>query len=114
MPSHAYAADFSDVMTNALNDEPTITTGPFAFNERVPDSFTSLVRNDSYYLGAPNMDGWTYQVFADQSAELEATLAGDIDVTGVGPQFVSVIEAEIASGGPLQMKKFFNYPNLDG
>ena len=108
LPSHAYAADFSDVMTSELNDAPTITTGPFAFNERVPDSFTSLVRNESYYKGAPNMDGWTYQVFADQSAELEATLAGDIDVTGVGPQFVSVIEAEIASGGDLQMKKFFD------
>lgn len=108
LPSHAYAADFSDVMTNPLNDEPTITNGPFAFSERVPDSFTSLVRNETYYEGAPNLDGWTYQVFADQSAELEATLAGEVDVTGVGPQFVSVIEAEIASGNNLQMKKFFD------
>ena len=108
LPAHMYADDFSDIMENDLNDAPTVTSGPFKFEERQPDAFTRLARNDDFYLGAPNVDAWTYQIFADQSAELEATLAGEVDITGVGPQFVSVIEAEIASGGDLAMKKFFD------
>jgi peptide/nickel transport system substrate-binding protein len=108
LPAHAFDNDPTTVMDSPENLAPTVVSGPFMFQEHEADSFTTLVSNPNYYLGAPNVDGWTYRVFADQSAELAATLAGEVDVTGVGPQFVSVIEGEIASGAPLQMKKFFD------
>ena len=108
LPAHVFAADFSDIMESPENTAPTVTSGPFMFSDRESDSFVTLVANPDYYLAAPNVEGWTYRIFADQSAELEATLAGEIDVTGVGPQYVSVIEGAIATGDPLQMEKFFD------
>jgi peptide/nickel transport system substrate-binding protein len=108
IPAHVFAADFSDIMENSFNQEPTVTSGPFKFSEWVKDDHVTLMRNDTYYLGAPNLDGWIYRVFADTSAELAAFLAGETDIFGVGPEFVSVIEGEIAKGKPFVMKKFFN------
>jgi peptide/nickel transport system substrate-binding protein len=91
-----------------LNNEPAVTNGPFTFKEWVHDDHVTLERNPDYVLGGPNLDGWIYRVFADTSAELAAFLAGEIDLFGVGPQYVSVIEGEIAKGSPVAMKKFFN------
>lgn len=108
LPSHMYAEDFSDVMDSPFNTEPTVTNGPFTFKEWVHDDHVTLLRNDDYYLGAPNLDGWIYRVFADTSAELAAFLAGETDIFSVGPQYVSVIEGEIAKGAPIAMKKFFS------
>lgn len=108
IPAHAFADDYSDIMESAENTAPTVTSGPFIFSEWEPDSFVTLLANPDYYLGAPNVEGWTYRIFADQSAELEALLAGETDVYTAGPQFVSVIEGAIAEGEPLQIKKFFD------
>lgn len=108
LPSHMYASDFSDIMDSPLNTAPSVVNGPFTFVEWVPESNATLASNPDYYLGKPNVDGWIYRIFADQSAELAATLAGEVDITGVGPQFVSTIEGAIASGSPLEMKKFFD------
>lgn len=108
IPAHVFAADFSDMMENPFNQEPTVTSGPLKFQTWERDTSVTLVRNESYYLGASNLDGWIYRVFADTSAELAAFLAGETDIFGVGPEFVSVIEGEIAKGKPFVMKKFFN------
>jgi peptide/nickel transport system substrate-binding protein len=108
LPAHMYAPDFTDVMDNPENEGPTVTNGPFKFQEWVRDDHVTLVRNENYYLGAPNLDGWILRVFADQSAELAGLLAGEIDITAVGNQYVSVIEGEIAKGAPYIMKKFFD------
>ncbi len=108
LPAHAFADDYSDIMESPENSAPTVTSGPFVFSEWEPDSFVTLLANPDYYLGAPNVEGWTYRIFADQSAELEAVLAGETDVYTAGPQFVSVIEGAIAEGEPLDIKKFFD------
>lgn len=108
LPAHAFADDFSDIMDSPENSAPSVTSGPFVFSEWERDSFVTLLAYPDYYLGEPNVEGWTYRIFADQSAELEATLGGEVDLTGVSPQFVSVIEGAIAEGEPLQIKKFFD------
>lgn len=108
LPSHIYTKDFSDVMDNPHNQNPTVTNGPFKFKEWVKDDHITLVRNQEYVLGAPNLEGWILRIFPETSAELAAFLAGEIDLFRVGPQHVSVIEAEIAKGAPVAMKKFFN------
>ena len=108
IPSHMYAADFSDIMESAENTAPSVVSGQFMFQEWVPDDHVTLVRNDNFADGASNADGWIYRVFADESAELAALLAGETDITGVGSQFVSIIEGRIASGDPLDIYKFFD------
>jgi peptide/nickel transport system substrate-binding protein len=108
LPSHMYAEDFSDVMDNPLNEAPTVTNGPFKFQEWVKDDHHTLVRNDDYYLGAPNMDGWIFRIVADQSAELAAFLAGEVDLFSPGNPYLSIIEGGIAKGEPWDIKKFFD------
>jgi peptide/nickel transport system substrate-binding protein len=108
LPSHMYAADFSDIMSSPLNEEPMVTNGPFKFLEWVKDDHITLVRNDNYYLGLPNLEGWIYRVFADNTAMLAAFLAGEVDLTNIGPQFSALIENEIDEGQPFIKKEFFN------
>jgi peptide/nickel transport system substrate-binding protein len=108
LPSHMYAPDFSDIMDNPLNEEPTVTNGPFHFSEWVKDDHITLIRNENYYLGPPNLDGWIFRIFADNSSLLAGFLAGEIDLTNVGPQYAAVIEGEIEKGQPFLMKEFFN------
>jgi peptide/nickel transport system substrate-binding protein len=108
IPAHMYKEDFSDVIENPQNQEPTVTNGPFKFQEWVSGDHVTLVRNEGYYLGAPNLDGWIYRVFVDTSTELAAFLAGEIDLFVVEPEYISVIEGEIAKGSPFEIKKFFN------
>jgi peptide/nickel transport system substrate-binding protein len=108
LPSHMYAEDFSDIMDSPLNKEPTITNGPFQFQEWVKDDHLTLVRNDGFFLGPSNLGGWSMRIVADNATELAAFLAGEIDLFSVGPNYVSVIEGEISKGSPYQMKKFFN------
>ena len=110
IPSHMYAADFSDIMDSPENTAPSVVSGQFVFQEWVPDDHVTLIRNDNYVDGAPNADGWIYRIFADESAELAALLAGETDLVarGVGPQFVSTIEGRIAGGDPLDIFKFFD------
>ncbi len=108
LPSHMYAADFSDMMDNPLNEAPTVTNGPFKFQEWVKDDHHTLVRNENYYLGAPNLDGWIYRIVSDQSAELAAFLAGEVDIFSPGNPYLSIIEGGIAKGEPWDIKKFFD------
>jgi peptide/nickel transport system substrate-binding protein len=108
LPAHKYAEDFSDIMDSPLNQEPTVTNGPFKFQEWVKDDHITLIRNDDFFLGAANLDGWIMRVVPDDSSKLASFLAGEVDIMGVGPQFVSVIEGEIARGSPFQIKRFFN------
>ncbi len=107
IPAHAYDGDPENIAESPENTAPTITSGPFTFGEWVPDDHVTLNANPDYYDGAPNVDTWTYRVYADQSAELAGVLAGEVTYANVGPQFVSVIEGEIAKGEPLNMRKWF-------
>ncbi len=113
LPAHAYDNDPENIVDSPENNAPSITNGPFTFGEWVPDDHATLNANPDYYLGAPNVDTWTRRVFADQSAELAGFLAGETDTMGrgVGPQFVSVIEGEIASGQSMQIRKWFTNGN---
>lgn len=107
IPAHVYDSDPLTIPENPENTAPTVTNGPFVFGEWVPDDFVRLDANPDYWNGAPNVDSWIYKVYADQSAEFAGLLAGEIDQTSVAPGFVSVVEARIASGEDLNMKKWF-------
>jgi peptide/nickel transport system substrate-binding protein len=117
LPSHMYASDFSDLQTNPLNRTPTVTNGPFKFDEWISSDYISLVRNENYYLGGPHIDRWVLRIFEDTSSELSAFLSGDVDVTTVAPQDVAAIEREIANGQPFAIKDLFtdgyNYLGLN-
>lgn len=110
IPAHAYDNDPLNIPDSPENTAPTIVSGPFTFVEWVPDDHVTLAANTNFYLGKPNIDTWTFRVYADQSAELAGILAGEVDLTSdsVGAQFVSVIEGAIASGENLNIEKYFD------
>lgn len=64
-----------------------IGTGPFKFNQWVPDQFLQFDRNDDYYLGAPILDRVFLTLYQDQETMVAALEAGEID-------FVRVLSAD--------------------
>ncbi len=94
LPSHLYAADFSDVMDSPLNEEPTVSAGPFIFNEWLRDDNATVLRNDGYWKGAPNMDGWIYKVVPDPGARLAQLQTSELDLIGVQPEQLTTVELD--------------------
>jgi peptide/nickel transport system substrate-binding protein len=92
LPSHLYAADFSDIMTSPLNEAPTVSAGPFTFQSWTRDDNVIMTRNESYWEGAPNMDGMITRVVPDSGARLAQLLSGEIDITGLEPTQLSSVE----------------------
>lgn len=85
LPSHLYAADFSDIMESPLNEAPTVSAGPFLFNSWTRDDTLTLTRNPDYWEGAPNMEGMIFKVVPDTGTQLAQLQAGEIDVMGLDP-----------------------------
>ncbi len=94
LPSHLYAEDFSDIMENTYNEAPPASAGPFVFNEWVRDDNTTLLRNDTYFKGAPNMDGMIYRIIPDPGARLAALQTGEVDVIGVQPEQLTSVQLD--------------------
>lgn len=70
-------------MLNAPNggtDTP-IGTGPFKFQEWVPNDHFTAVKNDEYWRpGYPYLDSITYRPLPDEDSRVEALQAGTIDI----------------------------------
>jgi peptide/nickel transport system substrate-binding protein len=94
LPSHLFAEDFSDVMTSPENEAPSVSAGPFVFSEWVRDDHASVVRNDTYWKGAPNMDGWIYKIVPDPGARLAQLQTGELDLIGVQPEQLTTVELD--------------------
>ncbi|MFZ4850245.1 MAG: ABC transporter substrate-binding protein [Caldilinea sp.] len=92
LPSHLFASDFSDVMTNSYNEAPQVSAGPFVFQSWTRDDNTILTRNERYWEGAPHMDGMIYRVVPDSGTRLAQLLSGEIDITGLEPAQLTSVE----------------------
>ncbi|MCB0054422.1 MAG: hypothetical protein KDE24_33295, partial [Caldilinea sp.] len=92
LPSHLYAADFSDIMTSPLNEAPTASAGQFVFQSWTRDDNVIMTRNDSYWEGAPYMDGMITRVVPDSGARLAQLISGEIDITGLEPTQLTSVE----------------------
>ncbi|HET7036251.1 MAG TPA: ABC transporter substrate-binding protein [Thermomicrobiaceae bacterium] len=63
----------------------TIGTGPFMFDEWVKDDHMTLLKNPSYWRGAPNLDKWIFKVVPNQTVLTQQLKTGEIDVGGIQP-----------------------------
>lgn len=59
-----------------------VGTGPYIFTEYNPGVDVKLVRNDNYWGDAPYFENVTSRFITDETASINALLAGDIDVVG--------------------------------
>jgi len=92
LPSHLYAADFSDIMTGAENEAPRVSAGPFKFQSWTRDDNLVVVRNDTYWEGAPKMDGSIIKVVPDAGSRLSQLQSGEIDYLTVQPNQIATAE----------------------
>lgn len=67
-------------------------TGPFMFEERVPNDHVTLARNDNYWEeGLPYLDQWVLRVIPDPGTRLLALKRGDIHMFDVsGPEIAQL------------------------
>jgi peptide/nickel transport system substrate-binding protein len=95
LPAHMYAADFSDIMTNTLNTEPTVTNGPMILQEWVKDDHITLVRNPNYWRGAPHLEGYVYKVVPNATVGVQQLKTGEVDIyDAVDPKYLVEMELE--------------------
>ena len=94
LPSHLYAADFSDIMTSPHNEAPIVSAGPLVFQNWTRDDNIALVRNETYWEGAPYMEGMITKVVPDAGARLAQLQSGEIDVLAVQPNQLASIEGD--------------------
>ncbi|MBT9258754.1 MAG: hypothetical protein KM310_03205 [Clostridiales bacterium] len=79
--------DVAQVGTSDLCRKP-VGTGPFILNDFQPDQYTVLVKNPSYFRGAPKVDKVIFKVV--QETQLAGHfLAGELDGVGFGSSFIS-------------------------
>lgn len=74
-PEHIYAG--TDMLENPNNRAP-VGTGPFRFDSWSGNTIT-LVRNEDYYLGAPEIERLIYRVIPDSNSRANAMITGEID-----------------------------------
>lgn len=95
LPSHRFAADFSDFTDNSLNTEPDISGGPYILEERVPGEFERYRANPDFYGGAPAIPYLVNRVIEDPAVLAQAIVAGEVDyATMRGDEFEQLPSAE--------------------
>lgn len=62
------------------NRNPTVGTGPFLFKEWESGSHLTFVANPDFWLGKPKVDQIFIRIVPDDTAQLAAIKAGDVDV----------------------------------
>lgn len=81
-----------------------IGTGPFVFDEWVPDTHLRVVRNDDYWReGLPYLDEIEYRVIADNDQRGNAFSAGDVDMLHTTDAALTVDLRERADAGDAQL-----------
>lgn len=95
LPSHRFAADFSDFNDNSLNTEPDISGGPYILEERVAGEFERYRANPDFYGGAPAIPYLVNRVIEDPAVLAQAIIAGEVDyATMRGDEFEQLPSAE--------------------
>ncbi|MBI1294925.1 hypothetical protein GC175_08205 [bacterium] len=92
LPSHIFAADFSDIMTSAENEAPSLSAGPLIFQEWTRDERVTAVSNPDYFKGAPFMEGWIYKEVPDAGARLAQLQTGEVNLIGVQPEQLASVD----------------------
>ncbi len=70
LPSHRYAADFSDFAASPLNAAPTTSAGPFQFVAQRAGGTVVLSSNPTFWRGEPSIK--TYQIVPDGESDSDA------------------------------------------
>lgn len=79
VPAHMFAPDYSDFKDNPYNSAPTVTSGPYLFDEWLPDEVVRLHANPDYWKGKPNIENIVLRILAEPSVLIQSLEAGESD-----------------------------------
>lgn len=102
LPSHRFAADFSDFETSDFNMNPDVSGGPYILEEWAPDEFQRFRANPTYWGGEVPIPFLINRVIGEQSVAVQAIQAGEIDYT----YFQGDLFAQILDTSSLQYQAF--------
>ena len=80
LPSHLYAADFSDLRSNAENTAPTVSAGPFRFVTHKAGEQIVLARNPGFWKGPARMDRWILRIIPQPADRWQQLVSGAVDL----------------------------------
>lgn len=79
LPSHKYAADFSDFESSDFNMNPDVSGGPYILEEWAATEFEAYTANPDYWGGAPAIPNLVNRVMEDATTGVQALQAGEVD-----------------------------------
>lgn len=102
LPSHKFAADFSDFNDSAFNMNPDVSGGPYILEEWVPDEFQRFRANPDFWRGEPPIPFLINRVIGEQAQAILSIQSGEIDYT----YFQGDLFEQIADTSSLQWEIF--------
>jgi peptide/nickel transport system substrate-binding protein len=85
--------NFAGIENNEMNHSPAISNGPFLFQDWFPGDHVTLVRNATYFKGAPHLDGLVLRVVPEEADRLRMLRAGEIKLLeNLSPRDLTQVE----------------------
>lgn len=94
LPSHMYKADFSDFMTNPQNLEPTVTSGPYLFDEHKAGEYVRLKANPDYWGGDVNIPSLLFRIVADSTTLNQSLQTNTVDYAFMYPDQLEQLQEQ--------------------
>ncbi|MCY4106913.1 MAG: ABC transporter substrate-binding protein [Chloroflexi bacterium] len=88
LPSHLFAADYTDFNDNPYNQFPSVSGGAYILEEWERDSHIRFRVNPDYYNGPAKVDTMLLQIITDDTVARQAMAAGELDYMGITPTFI--------------------------
>ncbi|MCY3835429.1 MAG: ABC transporter substrate-binding protein [Anaerolineaceae bacterium] len=88
LPSHLFAADYTDFNDNPYNQFPSVSGGAYILEEWERDSHIRFRVNPDYYNGPAKVETMLLQIITDDTVARQAMAAGELDYMGITPTFI--------------------------
>jgi peptide/nickel transport system substrate-binding protein len=79
VPEHIWAKDVSGLANFKNMSFPVVGYGPWTLTGNVPNQYTTLTANKSFFMGAPKYDNLIIQYFTNGDAAVAALRSGQLD-----------------------------------
>ena len=83
LPKHIFEG--ADINNNPHNTKPTVSSGPFILQEWAKDDHLTLVANDRFHRGRPNLDKLVIRIVKDLTVASALLKTQEIDYASVLP-----------------------------
>ncbi|GAB4129266.1 MAG: ABC transporter substrate-binding protein [Roseiflexaceae bacterium] len=94
LPKHIWS-QFPDATAAAeFTNDAMIGSGPFKLAEYKQGEFSRLTAVKDHYDTPPQIDEVIFKIYQNDDATVQALKTGEVDITGLRPQFVRALQAE--------------------